>query len=636
MKESDGLSLTSIDDFFASVKRNHTPSPIVAIDGIPVEDYLAQLAQWTTGTTNADSGINSLALAPGKPVTHALFPVIGPWSAAEAPDESTFTLANGTKLAFRNVAIPQLDFARYGILSGEELHDIVEVAVAVKDDSLVTEEQHKKQGLKERATCEPSTSNGPQVTELGNSGLTPVDAHWDGYARGYFLPAAVGSVGSNYSNIAILRMSSFSSPLEDGYGAGLTCDIREFHRFLASFVAKVRASNKTRLIIDLTANSGGSEAILADTFAQLFPDRPSPSFNWRTRASPALNWIGGATFKHNTNPNSDYLIMFTNLRDPTGMPANSSAIPPFYPTWSSFFGPDTSVPATDNFTRLAFRDTFFELRQVGIDLVTASSAPSTPPNPVFQDPARSVVIVTDGDCHSSCALLAGWLMRDLSVRVVTFGGLSSSGPVQAIGGTKGAGAYNWDNFPAMRRRASRDLGQRDDGTAPADVKPLLPSLEGPPLNIVGRTLNTIDVWHTGSGSGSGTKYSSAPVHFVPEVAHCRLFYTPATLLNQTALWMAVADVAWGGARCVAGSTVKADGTMPDVGGLSNAPTLASAAGKRSRRAQDRRSSDLVNTESTTHSVIRRASRQNIYGPSIRFGERKKDDRDLLELAKWTS
>jgi hypothetical protein len=41
--------------------------------------------------------------------------------------------------------------------------------------------------------------------------------------------------------------------------------------------------------------------------------------------------------------------------------------------------------------------------------------------------------------------------------------------------------------------------------------------------------------------------------FVKEMADCRLFFTPAMIMNITAMWEAAADVAWNGKSCAAGS-----------------------------------------------------------------------------------
>jgi hypothetical protein len=61
-------------------------------------------------------------------------------------------------------------------------------------------------------------------------------------------------------------------------------------------------------------------------------------------------------------------------------------------------------------------------------------------------------------------------------------------------------------------------------------------------------------------NSSGT--SEIPLHFVYEATNCRLWYQPADLVAIENLWTRVVDVAWGNGKCVSGSTVTGDDTMP--------------------------------------------------------------------------
>jgi hypothetical protein len=47
--------------------------------------------------------------------------------------------------------------------------------------------------------------------------------------------------------------------------------------------------------------------------------------------------------------------------------------------------------------------------------------------------------------------------------------------------------------------------------------------------------------------------SLTPLHFVYEAADCRLFYTAASLSDQSVVWSAAYDAMWGSAACVDGS-----------------------------------------------------------------------------------
>ena len=45
-----------------------------------------------------------------------------------------------------------------------------------------------------------------------------------------------------------------------------------------------------------------------------------------------------------------------------------------------------------------------------------------------------------------------------------------------------------------------------------------------------------------------------PVQFLYEASDCRLFYTPAMIVDYAILWKAAADALWGNGTCVQGST----------------------------------------------------------------------------------
>lgn len=69
--------------------------------------------------------------------------------------------------------------------------------------------------------------------------------------------------------------------------------------------------------------------------------------------------------------------------------------------------------------------------------------------------------------------------------------------------------------------------------------------------------------------------SLTPLHFVYEAADCRIFYTPEMIVNVTAQWTTVANIAFKGnsSICVQGSTGKA--SLPNnstVNSTSNGPS----------------------------------------------------------------
>lgn len=489
----------------ASQALGYTPSPVIKLDGEPIYNYLTTLSKATGRLHDLDAGLNSLFPSKAKVATGfttADYFYIG--SYLSLPDESRLELSNGTVLSFDNVAIFNANL--YGITTGEDLHQAAEVLSSPLKPR--NREAIPTNHTNPRATCMIPHGDRPRPQNWPKA----VDEHIDKYAGGYFLS------GSDYNDTGVLHMTSFES-LYPGLGSDTDCgiaDMAEFHRFMTSFAKKFRDAGKTRLVVDLSANGGGYEAILADVFDQLFPGQV-PGFHYRARATPAMGWIANATFQ-GRDAETIGMALFDDM----------------HAGWPEAFGPDEI--AGDNFTQKLFRDVLRERGLVGLN-DTAFTEPLVKP--------EDMVIVTDGDCHSSCAILVGWLTREMGVRTVAMGGRPVEAPMQAIGGTKGGAPYPWGAFQSME-----ELAVQIAGSEPAEVE--LPSPNSMPIRIFDNPVNSMDIWHNGT---------DVPVHFLWEAAYCRLFYTGQTLVMVEDMWKAVADVAWHGGKCAAGSTANEDGTM---------------------------------------------------------------------------
>ena len=102
-----------------------------------------------------------------------------------------------------------------------------------------------------------------------------------GVVAGYFLN------GNNYSDVAVLKIISFSNPKSTGE----TAFNNEFQNTIATFLQRCISSQKKKLIIDLRENGGGNTNLLLDAFMQLFPSM-DPFSAQRYRTADAWNKIG--------------------------------------------------------------------------------------------------------------------------------------------------------------------------------------------------------------------------------------------------------------------------------------------------------------------------------------------------------
>lgn len=482
-----------------------------------IHEYLDNMTVRAGGTHDLDAGFNMLFPSQAKISTGLRIPdYFSMGTYAELPDQSTFELANGTIYEFRNVAVFGADLT--GIRAATDIHRRFEIPQAgffrdVKRDVNVEPRQAQMPACPQQHGDADRPPHWP----------TPFDEHFDKYLGGFFLE------GEGYDDVAVMELMSFASLYLPGNNAACVAwDMGEYHRFMKSFVTKFKESGKKKLVIDMSMNGGGYETTLADTFDQIFPGQV-PGFHYRVRATPELDWIINATMENPRNGGRDLL----------------SDLQADYP---QSFGPVTL--GGDNFTEMIFRSCLDERKDMGI----SDNAYTEP----LLDP-KDIVVITDGDCHSSCALLTGWLTREMGVRVITFGGRPTEAPMQAIGGTKGGAVYPWENFQlyTLMGMVESDIEVSPDGLD-------LPSVQAPPLAVADQSINTMDIWHNGS----------VPVHFTWEAANCRLFYTAETFLDIQAMWKSAVDVTWKGAPCAPGSTGNSDGTISDKAPSFKAPRLA--------------------------------------------------------------
>jgi hypothetical protein len=132
--------------------------------------------------------------------------------------------------------------------------------------------------------------------------------------------------------------------------------------------------------------------------------------------------------------------------------------------------------------------------------------------------------------------------HEAGVRVVAAGGLPTTGPMQAPSGSRGASDYDLEVLDA------------NIGFAQA----ILQDQNSPEQNFLPNRTTAIDVYITYADINlrdQVRRNETIPLQFAYEAADCRIFYTPKTIYNYTALWQYAADAIWTNpSLCVSGST----------------------------------------------------------------------------------
>lgn len=161
---------------------------------------------------------------------------------------------------------------------------------------------------------------------------------------------------------------------------------------------------------------------------------------------------------------------------------------------------------------------------------------------------ENIVILYDGLCASTCTLTSEMLRIQGGVQSVVLGGRPQYGPMQGVGGIKGAQSLEYQNI--------FDISQQVIAmTKDEDIKSSLSRYTSLPLRrstssgVNGRDQILRDNVHDG-----------VPAQYITENADCRLYWTAPMVVSVSEIWKAAADAAFNGARCLDGGIAGSSST----------------------------------------------------------------------------
>lgn len=376
-----------------------TPSRLTLIDTQIAADHILRSGLETQAWADPDAIYNLMFTTPAlAQQTLGNSWVFGGHSYGFASENTTYFFANSSIPVVRaNRAFTQQDFT--GIDSGEALFDIYEVPSPTTSN---------KRSLSEKA--KRATASVPATTKVAGY-PDPVIIHPDGgYTAGYFLPN---------SSVAVLVMTAF----EGKSGSGGADYVQQ--AVIKSFLAACKTAGKTKLIIDLQGNTGGSVFNGDDAFKQLFPTI-EPFGGNRMRYTPMVDLLSKMYSEagvYNTSFSSVYQIQAEV--DQNGQD---------FKTYKDLVGPYTIYG--DNFTAI-LRENFTDTtQQVGNDVIVSGYANETNIAPqLFAN--TDMVLLYDGVCGSTCAIFTELIKSQGGVRSISVGGRPTTGPMQSATGSKG-------------------------------------------------------------------------------------------------------------------------------------------------------------------------------------------------------
>jgi hypothetical protein len=386
-----------------------------------------------------------------------------------------------------------------------------------------------------------SASPAPRPTQSAPGYPPPVVREPANNIGGYYLE------DDDYSDIAILSVPSFVSDEE--------AEI-PFQQTGEKFLAAAKAAGKNKLIIDVSANGGGTILQGYDLYKQLFPQGIDHAAGDRFRAFESTDLIGqkfseiGAGLPREIVPESEndtlYWLQWDVVSSVFNYRTDRNVDGENFVSWPNKFGPVEI--AGDNFTNL-FRwnlsDGLTPYNSGGIWIHGYRNLTN------YTQPflAEDIVVVTDGYCASTCTIFSELMRQRQGVKFIALGGRSRPGITQAIGGVKGTNNYPWGYIQSLAQYTIENLAELEEGARPNKTE-LGECWSDIPFDRQARSTSININFRDGWRDNAVYDY---PLQFLYEPADCRILYTKEMTYDVAAVWKTVADSTWGGkSHCIAG------------------------------------------------------------------------------------
>ncbi|KAF4589608.1 Peptidase S41 [Ophiocordyceps camponoti-floridani] len=340
-------------------------------------------------------------------------------------------------------------------------------------------------------------------------------------------------LGFNLDNETIvLRLPSFGSAEKAQDYSVL------IHNLTNSIFRKAKKSGRTKMIIDVSSNSGGHIARYLDLFGALFPDLV-PDENRRLRRSEQVTALIQAfsVFNETESRNQNFTFAHKTLTRPdltTG-----------FPTVQDFIGNAVleGQPMTAPFNFISLLESnFTPISGFGERTFDKTKRPKRP----FR--VDDMVILGNGICHSSCATFVHLMTTQGGVKTIVFGGRHQPGPMDIIGGVRGGEVAPLHGLSAMMDNAKNIL-LNSTNTVPlsqSDREKAANSLPKPLQNLtlaLGGAVNLHSMYTTEGDDGLTLQFLKSP-------ANCRRFYTGRNIADPKTVWKDAKEAAWGNGKCL--------------------------------------------------------------------------------------
>lgn len=525
---TNGTSLPKMYRLSALQDAGTRPPAITKINGKDVTSFMVDVAMKLGLEQDIDAQYNAMLPNHVHPFGPSLF---SPW--AFGPQwlgpKMTLTYENGLTEDSDTVALLNTDVDFTDITTGEDFYNAFCLPAPPLDPASLFG------SASIRPSISPSLNPRKTITQRAPTrpkSPTPiVQDSEEGAVKGFFLD------GPGFDDVAVLSISAFES------GKDNLKFITDFQKTVESFLSKSRTAKKQRLVIDLTSNGGGLVFTGFELFAQLFPGMNQFVAN-DMRLTDSIGNISSIfeALPQEEQKNFVQTGILSNLSPLSGLRMPSGAN----------FTSASQVMTPVNLKGDKFTSYIGELdfSSDGISL-TGTGNRSNPPPAVFKP--ENVVLLTDGNCASTCTVFSYLMFFQLNTKTVTVGGRPQAAPIQSIGGTEGGQVLT---FSEIALTANLSMSAITD-------KAELQQLQGGELSVLAEGYAVRRSAEPASGGSVNFKNSFAPsdsqtpLQFTSEPANCRFFYTGPMITSPELVWQYAVNATWTDPDkyCVQGSRV---------------------------------------------------------------------------------
>lgn len=334
--------------------------------------------------------------------------------------------------------------------------------------------------------------------------------------------------------------------------------------FVKDFLRNATEQGKKKLIIDLSGNPGGSILSGFSLFAEIFPGKEI-HLGTRFRSHESANLLGRVLSHMNDSAVLEEAII-------SGIPfLYQVQVTPDqergFESWKDLYGPHELLGTNTSSLLAVFNIT--AISNNGTSPINGyGPIPLDPKKPAFAPDDITIVStciaprmilttdslqITDGYCASTCITFVT-LMKEQGVRSIAFGGRPRKGPMQAMGGVKGAQSMElaalWQYFDSAQNHIARSAETKSPVLSHDEWKRFnetaVPNPNDFSLAVYPGAVNLRSTYARDD--------DTTPLQFVYEAAECRRFFTVDNYFSQESVWIAAAEAMFGDGKCVEGST----------------------------------------------------------------------------------